>query len=266
MSDARNSLKTNSKSFYWAALLLPRKTRDDVQLLYAYCREMDDAVDEHNAPEIVRDSLEKHNDGVGELSALLKEYEIPPAVMQSFLQGLLDDTTPVKHTEISSVLKFGYHVAGTVGIMMCHILGRKEATTIYYAIDLGVAMQLVNIARDRADDMRIQRDYIPADYDQKALVQLAEKYFASGLLGVHKLPIAMRPAIMTAAYVYRAIGRKIIRNLDYAKDNRTVVSKAQKAWLTIFSLAACLRTPKNSKHDSSLHAAFKDMCYTDGGE
>jgi len=226
---------------------------------------MDDAVDEYNTPEIVQDSLIKHNDGVGELSWLLQKYAIPPSVMQAFLQGLLDDITPVNHTKISTTLRFGYNVAGTVGIMMCYILGCKEAAILYYAIDLGVAMQLVNIARDRAEDLRIQRDYIPDDYDQVALVKLAETYFDSGLLGVHKLPIAMRPAIMTAAYIYRAIGRKIIANPAHAKKQRIVVSMPHKALLTLRALIACLSAPEcSSTHNHALHVAFKDMPCADG--
>ena len=265
MSDAMHSLKKHSKSFYWAGLLLPRTTLDDVQQLYAYCRKMDDAVDELNAPEIVRESLAKHEAGVGEVSHLLAEYEISLPVLQAFLEGLIDDTAPVKHNDISSVLAFGYHVAGTVGVMMCHILGRKDATTIYEAIDLGVAMQLVNIARDRAEDLRNKRDYIPKNYTQTSLVQIAERYFDSGMQGVHKLPLAMRPAIMTAAFLYREIGREIIKNPEYALTHRVMVSKPRKLLLTLRALLACMHKPKATKHDIALHAAFKHMPCADGG-
>lgn len=267
MSDASHSIKRHSKSFYWAGLLLPHDVFKDVQQLYAYCRKMDDAVDELHAPDIVRESLVAHQNGVGEVSHLLRDYQIPLPALYAFLRGLIDDTAPVKHRDISSVLAFGYHVAGTVGIMMCHILGRTDAATLYDAINLGVAMQLVNIARDRAEDLRNERDYIPENYNQSALVRLAEPYFDSGIYGVHKLPIAMRPAIMTAAYLYREIGKEIVAHPEYAMQHRIVVSKPRKLWLTFCALLACMRKPnKAGKHDSALHVAFKEMPCADGGK
>lgn len=263
MNHAVQTLKNKSKSFYWAGLLLPRRRLQDVATLYAFCREMDDAIDERGAAHEVEQALADCRQGRGNIHSLMMRYQIPLPVMEAFLIALLADTAPVKHTDKTSILRFAYGVAGTVGIMMSHVLGCHDHKSAHYAIDLGIAMQLVNIARDRAEDLALGRDYLPAPYSQRDLVLLAEPYFQSGMRGIHRLPIAVRPAIMSAAYLYRAIGERILAEPQRAARERLYVCKPRKAWLTFCALAACLLPRKTGTHDASLHQALAGLPMTD---
>lgn len=262
MNDAAATLKAKSKSFYWAGCLLPASRFDDVAALYAECRRLDDAIDERDAPEEVEAALQAFDHGNGALARLAATYHIPRDVPRYFLQALLADRAPVTCHDIGDVIRFSYGVAGTVGMMMSHVLGCRDPASFYRAIDLGIAMQLTNIARDRADDMADRRDYLPPGYTQQDMVALAERYFESGMAGIHDLPGAVRPAIMTAGCVYRAIGRRIQAYPQRAASARMVVSPPCKAVLTITAFGACLRRASSQPHDPALHAYLEGLPLT----
>lgn len=258
MAEAKHMLRTKSKSFYWAGQLLPHRQFQDAASLYAFCREMDDAIDERDDVTFIEQSRQQLHSGKGDMAALFQRYGIPKEIVEAFISTLLADRAPLQHESLTSVLRFAYGVAGTVGVMMSHVLGQRDRVILYHAIDLGIAMQLINIARDRTEDAANQRHYIPPGEDAISFVRVAERYFASGMAGIHALPIAVRPAIMSAALIYRAIGQHILRNPDKAQRTRIIVPRYEKAWLTVKALwlvAIGFRKALHS-HDASLHDAL----------
>ncbi len=265
MNDAVATLKAKSKSFYWAGCLLPRHRLEDVATLYAYCRQMDDAIDERDAPHEVENALSELQAGTGDLARLCAAYAIPHSVPTAFLHALLADRAPVRCADRRDMLRFCYGVAGTVGLMMSHVLGCRRPASLYRAIDMGIAMQLVNIARDRHEDIAAGRDYLPPGDSQSDLVALAQHYYASGMAGIDDLPRAVRPAIMTAAYVYRDIGRAIRQQPERAARERMVISRPRKAWLTVMALASCLRGSSAGAHDAALHKGLEGLPLTHTG-
>ncbi|MDX2113791.1 MAG: squalene/phytoene synthase family protein [Alphaproteobacteria bacterium] len=263
MSEALQTLKRKSQSFYWAGLLLPARVRMDVAELYAFCRAMDDAVDEQHSPQYVEHAQHSLPQTYPHIHRLCQRYDIQPQVMEAFLSSLLADQPPVRHASLGSLLRFAYGAAGTVGIMMSHVLGARTPQALYRAVDLGIAMQLVNIARDRASDLAAQRDYLPPGHAPATLVVLAEDYFTSGMAGIALLPWPMRPAIMTAALVYREIGMVLLARPENALRQRVVVPRWRKLQLTFRALilVAAARRPA-SPHLAALHAELAGLPHT----
>jgi phytoene synthase len=167
-------------------------------------------------------------------------------------------------------LLYGYRVAGTVGLMMARVIGATDEAAHKHAVDLGIAMQLTNIARDVLDDARVGRVYLPLSWLAEAgvpaqdiaeprhrpalaglvlrLVREAAVYYASGDQGLRYLPFRSACAVAAAREVYAAIGTKVLGRGAAAWDQRTVVSKARKLWLTgrgfVRVLAQRLSTPR----------------------
>ena len=253
-------LKEKSKSFFLAGQLLPELVLNDAARLYAYCRRTDDLIDIKGDQSGIKKEIKALEEGKTEISDLIARYDIPLPVMESYLQALLSDLSPVRITSRNGLLRFCYGVAGTVGIMMSHILGRSDRLSLYHAIDLGIGMQLTNIARDRAEDEAADKIYFPQEMDQVDLVNLAEPYYRSGFAGIRLLPFRVRPAIMTAGKVYRAIGEKIKRDPQNARNSRVYVTKPEKIILMAQSTGRVL-WPKDppAQHDRSLHRALEGL-------
>jgi phytoene synthase len=131
-------------------------------------------------------------------------------------------------------------VAGTVGLMMAKILSVKDSRALKGAIDLGIAMQLTNIARDVIEDQKIGRKYIEKDFKNiKATLQLADTFYESSFSSIKKIPFRYRFTILVARRIYRQIGRKIInkKNIeDYIKSGKIYVNNYGKIYQTILSL------------------------------
>lgn len=261
MNSAQTILKEKSKSFYFAGRLLPRDVFADAARLYAFCRQIDDAIDEEQNPEAVHEAIRLLDQGQSAIQPLIHHYQIPQPVVRAFLESEYQDQAPVTFTSRNQLLRFAYGVAGTVGVMMSHVLGRSDAHTLYHAIDLGIAMQLTNIARDVREDALQHRHYLPPGEDAVSLVHLAERYFQSGIGGIALLPYVVRPAILTAAYSYRAIGQRIVADPDYAATCRVVVPRWQKTTLASRAVAQTLlgRLRAPVAHDASLHAPLHGL-------
>jgi phytoene synthase len=131
-------------------------------------------------------------------------------------------------------------VAGTVGLMMAKILNVNETRALKGAIDLGIAMQLTNIARDVIEDQKMNRQYIKPDFESiEATIKLADMFYESSFSSIKKIPFKYRFAIIVARRVYRQIGRKIIqkRNMEtYQKSGKIYVNSFGKVFQTILSL------------------------------
>ncbi len=283
------SLDQGSKSFAAAARLFDRETRDSVRLLYAWCRHCDDVVDGQQLgfnraaadvaaegdPETRLARLYEQTAAVyrGEAVAdpvfeafrrVVERHAIPRALAEDLLAGLRMDVAEHHYATLDDTLRYSYHVAGVVGVMMARIMGVDDDDTLDRACDLGLGFQLTNIARDIAEDARMGRCYLPADWLDEAgltaadlgdpdraeqvaplarrLVATAEPYYSSALDGIARLPWRSAWAIAAARLVYRDIGQRIRRRGADAIRQRTSTSTARKlALLTAATAQATLR-------------------------
>ncbi len=250
------------KTFYRAARLLPRPIRRDVVELYAFCRKVDDLADEPaRAVAERRRSLGALADALDRGSLLELRAAGWPFAAQSVLvnaagmlvraaMGDLEQRQP--ETE-AALLDYAFGVAGTVGVMMAEVLGAAPEG-FGAAVALGMAMQLSNIARDVAEDLRQGRVYLPVQWiaadtvrhaidgsipaDARALreatervLRAAERLYEVAYDGIWSLRWRIRWSILAAAMCYREIGVRIGRNVKRSWRQRTVVSTGRKLWL-----------------------------------
>ena len=168
------SLAKNGESFHWAKKFLGKKTGEDAAGLYAFCRLLDDMADGdiENGPQrllqIRNAFFENHSTKDSALVAfepLMKKHDFPEEVIVALIDGLLSDQEEyVEMKDEQDLLRYAYRVAGTVGILMCKVLGCDNPIAHAHAIDLGIAMQLTNIARDVLEDAQMGRRYIPGTW------------------------------------------------------------------------------------------------------
>ena len=184
----------------------------------------------------------------------------------------------------SELIQYAYKVAGTVGLLMCDVLNTDEPRAKPHAVDLGIGMQLTNIARDVLEDAKMGRRYLPGSwvnnmtpqqiieaskspYSHEALMiteavhrllSLAEQYYASGRRGLAYLPARAHFSIGVAAKVYRQIGIQLLRTKDSWHGRRQVTSKSSKVFCTIrASMSLFRRFPHPRKsHNTSLHESL----------
>ena len=285
-------LARKGKSFHWARRFMAKAYADPTTRLYEFFRHVDDVADEPNATLNPRAALEKissdlshgssSNQIVGNMIMLLEQYKVNPAIALIFMAGVASDLNTVQVTDKDSLLRYCYQVAGTVGEVMCSVLGCRDMQAISHAIDLGIAMQLTNICRDVAADAAAHRRYLPAsmvgDITPSALVNpathlqpqiqacikdlldTADMYYQSGEAGLAYLPVGARSSILIAARVYRAIGTKLrAQNYKYWLG-RTFVPQRTKNYITLSVLVAIPFMPRfwflAKNHDAALHSAF----------
>jgi phytoene synthase len=241
-------LAFRARSFRWASALLSRAQRRKVASLYAFCRAVDDLADAEWATEDDRRDLVKLLNALDAEPAaegmwpekyrwfreLCLECNINFSVVRELLLGMISDLGVVRLQTDDELVRYCYRAAGTVGLMMCSVLGVRDLRALRHAIDLGIAMQLTNIARDVREDAEACRVYLPAERldeygvtpkdvvdgqaDEQALsvvvtdvLDLAERYYESGDAGMHYLPPRARWAILVASRLYRGIGRRLRR-------------------------------------------------------
>ena len=275
LDHATQTIKVGSKSFAAAAKLFPADVRRSVLMLYAWCRHCDDVVDGQElgfgavalAPEDAAEKLAELEDQTRRAYAGEKmpdpafaafqevalRHKIEPRYAFDHLAGFAMDVGQARYETIDDTLRYCYHVAGVVGLMMSSIMGASKATVLDHACDLGLAFQLTNIARDIVEDARMGRCYLPAAWLREAgippeeialerhraalarvaarLVEHAEPYYASALDGIAALPMRSAWAIATARNVYRQIGIEVRRRGVHAWDERVGTSRAAKLWL-----------------------------------
>lgn len=211
---------------------------------------------------------------------------IHPRAAHELLQGCLTDLDTVRVEDDAELLRYAYRVAGTVGLMMCGILGVREGEALPHAVDLGIGMQLSNICRDVAEDATLGRVYLPAqrlravgvepealvrgdDVDREALfsvvrdlIVLSERYYESAEVGMRYIPPRARVAILVAARLYRAIGLKVMARGPVATTDRTVVGPWAKLGWSALALGAAARSfaaEKGAPHPRELHVALKGL-------
>ena len=260
----KNYLALFAKSFNWAGFFLPKNIYDDCSKLYAFCRILDDLVDEKDNLElkierfneiknIFKNSYElDHNDSqlpykneheliINDMIILADNNNIKRIILDDLIEGVGSDLKKKVHfRSVKDLLIYSYRVAGTVGLMMAKILNVNDTRSLKGAIDLGIAMQLTNIARDVIEDQKMNRQYIKPDFENiLATLKLADMFYESSFSSLKKIPFKYRFAIVVARRVYRQIGRKIIqkRNMEnYEKSGKIYVNNFEKIYQTILSL------------------------------
>ena len=259
-----NYLAQFAKSFNWAGFFLPKNVYHDCSKLYAFCRVLDDLVDEKTNLELREQRFDEitniykktyeldNNDRkilnqneheliVNDMIELAYNNNIKRIILDDLIEGVGSDLKQkVYLRSVKDLLVYSYRVAGTVGLMMAKILNVSDTRSLKGAIDLGIAMQLTNIARDVIEDKKMNRQYIKPDFENiEATLKLADMFYESSYTSIKKIPFKYRFAIIVARRVYRQIGRKIIqkRNMEnYEKSGKIYVNNFGKIYQTILSL------------------------------
>ena len=260
----KNYLADYAKSFNWAGFFLPRIIYNDCSKLYAFCRVLDDIADEKSNLELrierineIKNILNKtykldnndrntldqneHEITIKDMIILAENNNIKKIILNDLIEGVSSDLKPkVYLRSAKDILVYSYRVAGTVGLMMAKILNVNDTRSLKGAIDLGIAMQLTNIARDVFEDQKMNRQYIKPDFENiEATLKLADMFYESSFSSIKKIPFKYRFAIIVARRVYRQIGKKILkkRNMEsYEKSGKIYVNNIEKIYQTILSL------------------------------
>ncbi len=250
-------LARKSKSFALAARLLPRRIANDAAVVYAFCRRADDAIDEGSGTPAtlrrLRDEVLSIFSGAPQSDTQLAAFQevaqrcgIPRAYVDELLDGMEMDVGFTDYASVVELLVYCHRVAGTVGLMMCHVMGVTDPRALRRAAHLGIAMQLTNICRDVAEDAANGRVYLPRLLGTprdavRVLLREADRYYASADVGIRMLPWRCALAVRTARHVYAAIGKRIAAR-GYAVDaGRAFVPLALKLVLLARSLFAVPR-------------------------
>lgn len=258
-------IKYYGKSFYWAGKFLEKEILNDCSTLYAFCRVIDNLADENKNSKssvdiFIKDYFNKNSKiiVIKKFKQIEQKYKIPKKFINDLFYGIKLDTKAVRIKSIEEIIKYSYYVGGTVGAMMAYIFKTTSSKALKHAIDLGIAMQLTNIARDVMNDAKLGRIYLPTSsfnkkisvYDLsiknfnpnklfdiiKKIIAIAEKYYENGNRGIKYLPIKVKFSILLASNLYRGIGNKIIKvnQKDYFK-NRIYLNIYEKIIITLKS-------------------------------
>ena len=276
----RNSLKGGSRTFFAASLLLPRRFAESATALYAFCRAADDLVDGGGDLAAAIAEVRLRMDGIygGKVAkfaedrafaACVRAHAIPKAVLELMLEGFIWDAQRRHYETFPQLRAYAVRVAGTVGVMMAMLMGVRDRERLSRACELGVAMQLTNIARDVGEDARAGRLYLPLEWLRAEgiaynewleapkfdpalarvvgrLLRAAEPMYARSEAGIAALPRACRPAIYTARLLYAEIGHAVARAGYNSMDQRAVVSSVRK----MLTLAAAPFTRRADASDA----------------
>ena len=250
----KNYLSIYAKSFYWSGFFLPKKIYFKCSVLYDFCRTIDNIADQNVDLEIKKKELEefkkkfeeknKSDSVIKNMWDLMNERNISKKIVDDLFDGVNSDLKKevIIKTE-KELLIYSYRVAGTVGLMMAKIFGVKKKESLQRAIDLGIAMQLTNIARDVVEDEKKNRTYLIKESKDtflniKNTILKADTFYDSSFEGIKDIPLTCRFSIIVARRVYRHIGVKILekKNIsNYQKAGKIYVSDIGKLIQTILS-------------------------------
>lgn len=293
LAACRAALRTGSRSFHAASLVLPPRVRASASGLYAFCRAADDAVDQGRnaaaAVEALRERLSVIYGAPGAVpralpdrafAAVVQRHAIPRALPEALIEGFEWDARARRYDSFDALCDYAARVAGTVGAMMALVMGVRDRATLARACELGVAMQLSNIARDVGEDAALGRLYLPRDWLREAgidpdawlqdprpgaalsavvqrLLLAADALYARAGAGVAQLPLDCRPGINAARLLYAAIGHRV-RALDQqALSRRAVVPRWRQGWL--LGRACCELLPSSAGIDAPALAAVRPL-------
>ena len=268
----RRAIRTGSRTFYAASKLLPPSVRRPAYGLYAFCRLSDDAIDLEGGSLDALDRLRQRLAGACDgrplpfaadraMADLMRRFAIPRAIPEALLEGLAWDAEGRRYETFEDLQAYAVRVAGTVGVMMTLLMGVRDPAALARACDLGVAMQLTNIARDVGEDARGKRLYLPLTWLREAgiesdafvarphandslkrviarLLEEADALYRKARPGIGMLPAACRPAILAASEIYAEIGREVERSGRDSVSRRARVPGRRKLQILLKATAA----------------------------
>ena len=288
-NEVKNILKKHAKSFYFAGLLLDKQTLNDAAILYAFCRQLDDTADNLKSNNIydLKHLIEDYRQPVPTDSVNLsfkkiqKKYALKQTFIDDLILGVSSDTNFKQPQNVKDLLLYSYQVAGTVGALMAKILGANNQNAEKFAIDLGIGMQLTNISRDIKEDSINNRIYIPKDMlpnnfslkdilnekNKKCIfdatyriLEIAEKYYQSGIDGIYFIPSRNRFSILIAAILYNSIGKKIVKNKHVYLKKRIYLNFFEKTFILIknyFTKNKQYKTTEPVHQTNELHIPYQ---------
>ena len=264
MSDIfHQTLKKHAKSFYFAGLLLDKQTLHDASVLYAFCRQLDDAADIEDMSEksvklqqLITDYRTDHSQNEINIAfkELKKQYQLNNRFIDDLILGVSSDIQFKQPKDLKELIFYSYQVAGTVGGLMARILGATNEKAWRFAIDLGIGMQLTNISRDVKEDALNNRIYLPQDqlgsdidattilnpehktkvyHVTKEILNTADKYYQSGFSGIYYIPKKNKFSILIAGMLYQSIGNKVLNNNEKFLKQRVYLTLFEKIIILI---------------------------------
>ncbi len=258
--------RRSGSSFTSSFRFLPRDKREAMTVLYAYCREVDDVVDECSDANVARTTLNWWRNEVAAiyggtpthpvcqaLVPVVQRYKLPQEHLLEIIDGMEMDLEQPRYADFKSLQLYCYRVASVVGLLSAEIFGYTDRQTLKYAHDLGIAFQLTNIIRDVGEDARRNRIYLPMDEMQQFGVTAADILNARETEAFHKLmafqierarryyrqalehlPSADRKAQRTGlvmAEVYQAVLNEVERSGCHVLKERVSLTPTYKLWL-----------------------------------
>ena len=265
-----NLLKKHAKSFYWASFFLSGNTFNKCSSLYNFCRTLDDIVDDNKNLNIKKEIFFKfkndfenknlNNQIIKDMWSIVDEENISKQIVIDLFDGV--ETDLEEKVVISSkkdLLVYSYRVAGTVGLMMSKILKVRNKEALKGAIDLGIAMQLTNIARDVCEDKARNRQYVRHDFSAiREIICESQIFYEKSFNSISNIPLRSRFSVIVARRVYRKIGDYILKqkNLDnYIKAGKIYVPMFGKIIQTFLSIIDFVKLLfiKNLNYDNQVN-------------
>lgn len=283
-------IRDGSKTFYTASLLLPQRVCDASRALYGFCRVADDLVDQSTdsraAVDLLLGRLDRIYRGQPEnqpadraFADVALRFAIPREIPEALIEGFAWDAAGRRYETLDDLHAYAVRVAGTVGAMMSLVMQVRDPSAIARACDLGVAMQLTNIARDVGEDARNGRIYLPLVWLKaegldaenflaaphaslplsnilRRLLAEADRLYGQSLSGIAMLPAACRPSIHAARLLYAEIGRAVEKNGHDSVTRRAVVPTPRKLALLAQAVTASLQSAPASAAPAIASAQF----------
>jgi len=239
MDKNQSLISKHAKSFSWAGFFLSKKNFKKCSILYDFCRTVDDIADGEDQLDVRKKKFFEFksefknqnfsNNIIKNIHKLLQEEGISYKIVNDLFEGVESDLkNEVSLNTKKDLLIYSYRVAGTVGLMMAKILKVKDQQSLKCAVDLGIAMQLTNIARDVVEDKKRNRAYIKNDFNSiNETVVLADIFYQSSFPAIKHIPIFSRFAILVARRIYKKIGNEIM-----SQKNIETYNNAGKIYVT----------------------------------
>ncbi len=266
-----NLLKKHAKSFFWASFFLPSNTMVKCSSLYNFCRTLDDIVDDNNNNLSVKreifskfkkdfESKNIKNQVIKDMWSIIESESISKKIVIDLFDGVQTDLNEkVVIDSKKDLLVYSYRVAGTVGLMMSKILKVKNKEALKGAIDLGIAMQLTNIARDVCEDKARNRQYVKHNFSSiQSIIDESQAFYEKSFKSISDIPLKSRFSVIVARRIYRKIGDYILKqnNIDnYNKAGKIYVPLFEKVIQTFLSIVDFIKLLfiKNLNYDNQLN-------------
>ena len=246
-----NLLKKHAKSFYWASFFLSKDTFKKCSSLYNFCRTLDDIADNNTNLQSKKEIFLKfkkdfenknlNNQIINDMWSIVDSESISKQIVIDLFDGVEADLEEkVVINSKKDLLVYSYRVAGTVGLMMSKILKVKNKEALKGAIDLGIAMQFTNIARDVCEDKARNRQYVDHNFLAiREIIDESQSFYENSFKSISDIPIRSRFSVIVARRIYRKIGDYILKqkNIDnYNKAGKIYVPMFEKTIQTFLSI------------------------------